>query len=63
MYQLHTADQIDFVIQERRREGAANQLVARDRPAREPRFSVGAALHRLVALIRLDHLRARPARG
>jgi hypothetical protein len=63
MYQLHTTDQIAFVIRERRREGAANQLVARSRPARDPRFHVGLALHRLASLTRLDHLRVRSARG
>ena len=63
MNQLHTTDQIAFVLQERRREGVANQLVARNRPARGPRLQVGSALHRLAALTRLDHLRVRPARG
>jgi hypothetical protein len=63
MDQQRTTDQIAFVIQERRREGAANQLVARNRPARDSRFPVGPALHRLAAMTRLDHLRARPARG
>jgi hypothetical protein len=63
MYPLHTADQIAFVIQERRREGAANQLVARNRPASAPRFQMGPALHRLASLTRLDHLRVRPVRG
>ncbi len=68
MYQLHTTDQIAFVIQERRREAAANQLVARAREARPrsgraPRFALGPALHHFAALTRLDHLHVRPARG
>ena len=63
MYQLHTTDQVAFIIQERRQEAAANQLVAGSRPARAPRFQVGPALHRFAALTRLDHLRVRPARG
>jgi hypothetical protein len=63
MYQHHTTDQIAFAIQELRREGAANQLVARNRPARAPRYRAGPALHRLAALTRLDHLHVRPARG
>jgi hypothetical protein len=63
MYPLHTADQIAFVIQERRREAAANQLVARNRPAGSLRVQMGRTLHRLASLTRLDHLRVRPARG
>jgi len=63
MYPLHTANQIAFVIEERRREAAANQLVARDRPAGARRVQVGPALHRLASLTRLDHLRVRLVRG
>jgi len=63
MYPVHTAGQITFLIEERRREAAANQLVARNRPASAPRVQVGQALHRLASLTRLDHLRVRPARG
>ena len=63
MYQLHNTDQIALVLRERRREAAANQLVARSRPPRGPRFHGRPALHRLAALTRLDHLRVRPARG
>ena len=63
MYQLHTTDQVAFIIQERRQEAAANQLVARNRPASAPRVQVAPALHRLASLARLDHLRVRPVRG
>ena len=63
MYQLHTTDQIAFVIQDLHREAAANRLMAHNRPASGPRFRVGPALHRLAALTRLDHVRVRPARG
>ena len=40
MYQHHTTDQIAFVIQDLHREAAANCLMARYRPAADPRFGV-----------------------